>query len=109
MNRRQKRFLEREYNKNKAKLIHNLKELNIPTEQDVEEYIKERTAPKIIQPITVIPTDEIIKEYYNFKSNGVSLQGETGTKTPTNTGTNTGEVDHFNNLDDYHYIKSKDK
>jgi hypothetical protein len=67
MNRRQKRFLEREYRKNRTKLIHNLKELNIPTEQDVEEYIMEKTGPKIIQPLTIINDNDNIKEYYNTK------------------------------------------
>jgi hypothetical protein len=67
MNRRQKRMLEREYNKNKSKLIKNLKELNVPTQQDVEEYIMEKTGPKIIQPLTIINNDDKIKEYYNTK------------------------------------------
>ena len=73
MNRRIKRMMVREYKKNKAKLIHNLKELNIPTEQEVEEYIMSKTnqsnisQPNIIQPLTIINDNDNIKEYYNTK------------------------------------------
>jgi hypothetical protein len=67
MNRRQRRMLDREYTKNKSKLIKNLKELNIPTEKDVEEYIMEKTGPKIIQPLTIINNhDDKIKEHYGM-------------------------------------------
>jgi len=64
MNRRQRRMMDREYNKNKSKLINNLKELNIPTQQDVEDYIMEKTGPKIIQPLKIINDNDKIKEYY---------------------------------------------
>jgi hypothetical protein len=64
-------MLEREYNKNKAKLIKNLKELNVPTESDVEEYIQSKVSqPKVIQPKMIQPMvidNEQIKEYYNTK------------------------------------------
>lgn len=68
INRRQKRMMEREYRKNKSKLIKNMNELNIPTEKDVEDYIMEKTGPKLIQPLTIINNgDDKIKEYYNLK------------------------------------------
>jgi hypothetical protein len=57
-------MMDREYNKNKSKLINNLKELNIPTQQDVEDYIMEKTGPKIIQPLKIINDNDKIKEYY---------------------------------------------
>jgi hypothetical protein len=68
MNRRQKRMMEREYAKNKSKLINNLKELNVPTQQDVEDYIMEKTNPNIIQPLKIINNnDDKIKEYYGVQ------------------------------------------
>ena len=68
MNRRQRRMMDREYNKNKSKLINNLKELNLPTEQDVEDYIMEKTNPNIIQPLKIMNNnDDKIKEYYGVQ------------------------------------------
>jgi hypothetical protein len=69
MNRRQKRMMEREYNKKKSKLIKNLTELNVPTESDIEEYITSKSiTPKIIEPIRVTQEmSEELKEYYNTK------------------------------------------
>jgi hypothetical protein len=69
MNRRQKRMMEREFNKNKSKLIKNLTQLNVPTESDVEQYITSKSiAPKIIEPIRVTQQmSEELKEYYNTK------------------------------------------
>jgi hypothetical protein len=60
--------MDREYNKNKSKLINNLKELNLPTEQDVEDYIMEKTNPNIIQPLKIMNNnDDKIKEYYGVQ------------------------------------------
>ena len=61
--------------------------------------------PKFVEALrrfNDLPTNKEMDLYIKNKTNGVSLQGETGTQTPTNTGTNTGEVDYFDNLDDYH-------
>lgn len=68
MNRRTRRLMEREYNKNKNKLLKRLTDLQIPTEKDIEEYIMEKTNSKIVEPIKVTQqmSDEL-KEYYNTK------------------------------------------
>ena len=61
-------MMEREYEKNKRKLIHNMNELNIPTEQEVEEYINSKAGIKS-EELTeqFIFPDETIKDYYNVK------------------------------------------
>jgi hypothetical protein len=68
MNRKQRRMMEREYEKNKLKLTKHINETYIPTEQEIQEYINKRFSPTIMEPIKVTQemSDEL-KEYYKTK------------------------------------------
>lgn len=68
MNRKQRRMMEREYEKNKLKLTKQINETYIPTQQEIQEYLTKRLSPTIMEPIKV--TDQMsdeLKEYYKTK------------------------------------------
>lgn len=91
LNRRERRFADREAEKILARMKRESKKIEQVT------YVKQ------LEKITL--TDEMIEEYKQYKDE-LRMQETTGNSEPTtNTGTN-GEVDqYFDNIDDYHFKK----